>query len=229
MTADAPRQLVVVDLPHAPRVPDRPPRPRRRRPGGPARLLPGRQDRARLRHPLPARHRDAALRAGDRRQRERGHARALRALPHARGDGGGHARGGGAVRPHDRPLPQQGQERGGGRAAHRRALRRRGAATVEELVTLPGVGRKTANVVVANAFGVPAIAVDTHVGRLARRLGFSKHADPDKVEADLQKLFPRAVGVPAPRAHPARPPRLRGAQAGLRRCAVAELCPSRVG
>ncbi len=61
--------------------------------------------------------------------------------------------------------------------------------TLEELVTLPGVGRKTANVVMANAFGIPAIAVDTHVGRLARRLAFSKHADPDKVEADLTKLF----------------------------------------
>lgn len=62
--------------------------------------------------------------------------------------------------------------------------------TIEELTKLRGVGRKTANVVVSNAFGVPAIAVDTHVGRLARRLGFSKHADPDKVEADLQDLFP---------------------------------------
>jgi endonuclease-3 len=56
--------------------------------------------------------------------------------------------------------------------------------------TLPGVGRKTANVVLSNAFGRPGIAVDTHVGRLARRLGFSKHTDPDKVEADLETLFP---------------------------------------
>ncbi len=61
--------------------------------------------------------------------------------------------------------------------------------TVDELVTLPGVGRKTANVVVSNAYGVPAIAVDTHVGRLARRLGFSQQTDPDKVERDLQALF----------------------------------------
>lgn len=61
--------------------------------------------------------------------------------------------------------------------------------TLDELVTLPGVGRKTANVVLANAYGIPTIAVDTHVGRLARRLAFSKHADPDKVEADLQTLF----------------------------------------
>jgi endonuclease-3 len=61
--------------------------------------------------------------------------------------------------------------------------------TLEELIALPGVGRKTANVVLANAFGVPRIAVDTHVGRLARRLGFSKQTDPDKVEADLTQLL----------------------------------------
>lgn len=63
-------------------------------------------------------------------------------------------------------------------------------AAMDELVRLPGVGRKTANVVLANAFGQPTIAVDTHVGRLSRRLGFSAHTDPDKVEADLQRLFP---------------------------------------
>lgn len=63
-------------------------------------------------------------------------------------------------------------------------------AEMGALTALPGVGRKTANVVLANAFGHPTIAVDTHVGRLARRLGFSRHEDPDKVEADLQKLFP---------------------------------------
>jgi endonuclease III len=60
----------------------------------------------------------------------------------------------------------------------------------EAVTSLPGVGRKTANVVLSNAFGRPAIAVDTHVGRLARRLGFSKHDNPDKVEIDLQKVFP---------------------------------------
>src|SRR5690554_759600 len=61
--------------------------------------------------------------------------------------------------------------------------------TIEELISLPGVGRKTANVVLANAFGVPTIAVDTHVGRVSRRLGLSKKKDPDKVEADLRSLF----------------------------------------
>jgi endonuclease-3 len=59
------------------------------------------------------------------------------------------------------------------------------------LVALPGVGRKTANVVLANAYGRPAIAVDTHVGRLARRLSFSREENPDKVERDLEALFER--------------------------------------
>jgi len=60
----------------------------------------------------------------------------------------------------------------------------------DAMLTLPGVGRKTANVVASNAFGRPGIAVDTHVGRLARRLRFSRHDDPNKVERDLEKLFP---------------------------------------
>ena len=60
-----------------------------------------------------------------------------------------------------------------------------------DLVTLPGVGRKTANVVLGDAFGVPGITVDTHLGRLARRFGWTDHTDPEKVEADLQELFPR--------------------------------------
>lgn len=60
----------------------------------------------------------------------------------------------------------------------------------DALLALPGVGRKTANVVASNAFGRPAIAVDTHVGRLARRLKFSRHDDPNKVEKDLEALFP---------------------------------------
>lgn len=61
----------------------------------------------------------------------------------------------------------------------------------EDLLALPGVGRKTANVVASNAFGRPAIAVDTHVGRLARRLNFTRHDDPNKVEKDLEVLFPQ--------------------------------------
>lgn len=63
--------------------------------------------------------------------------------------------------------------------------------TLAELVTLPGVGRKTANVVLGNAFGVPGITVDTHVGRLARRFGWTDEEDPVKVEHQLGALFPR--------------------------------------
>jgi endonuclease-3 len=62
---------------------------------------------------------------------------------------------------------------------------------LEQLVTLPGVGRKTANVVLGNAFGVPGITVDTHVGRLSRRLGWSASDDPVVVERDVAALFER--------------------------------------
>lgn len=67
--------------------------------------------------------------------------------------------------------------------------------TMTELIKLPGVGRKTANVVLSAAYQVPAIAVDTHVGRLARRLGFSKETNPDKVEKDLQRVFPEETWI----------------------------------
>jgi endonuclease-3 len=63
--------------------------------------------------------------------------------------------------------------------------------TIEELVPLPGVGRKTANVVLGNAFGVPGITVDTHVGRLSRRMGLTGESEPEKVERDLMALIPR--------------------------------------
>ena len=59
------------------------------------------------------------------------------------------------------------------------------------LVSLPGVGNKSAAVVVANCFGEPAIAVDTHVGRVARRMGLTQETNPDKVEAELTALLPR--------------------------------------
>jgi endonuclease-3 len=62
---------------------------------------------------------------------------------------------------------------------------------LEQLTALPGVGRKTANVVLGNAFGIPGITVDTHVGRLSRRLGFTTDEDPVKVEQDLAAIFPR--------------------------------------
>lgn len=65
--------------------------------------------------------------------------------------------------------------------------------TIEELTKLRGVGRKTANVVLGNAFGIPSgVVVDTHVGRITRRLGFTKNEDPVKVEMDLQPLVAQA-------------------------------------
>jgi endonuclease-3 len=64
--------------------------------------------------------------------------------------------------------------------------------TLEELVTLPGVGRKTANVVLGNAFGKPGITVDTHFGRLARRFGWTGETDPVKVERDVGGLIPKS-------------------------------------
>jgi endonuclease III len=62
---------------------------------------------------------------------------------------------------------------------------------LKDLVTLPGVGRKTANVVLGNAFGIPGITVDTHFGRLARRFGWTTDTDPVKVEAEVATLIPR--------------------------------------
>ena len=63
--------------------------------------------------------------------------------------------------------------------------------TMEQLLTLPGVGRKTANVILGNAFGLPGIVVDTHVGRLAGRLGLSSQKTPDKIEQDLMQVVPK--------------------------------------
>ena len=64
-------------------------------------------------------------------------------------------------------------------------------ATMEELVRLPGIGRKTANVILGNAFGTPGIPVDTHVGRLSQRMGLTIHTDPVRVERELMALLPR--------------------------------------
>ncbi|MDP6180198.1 MAG: endonuclease III, partial [Desulfatiglandales bacterium] len=63
--------------------------------------------------------------------------------------------------------------------------------TMEEMVELPGVGRKTANCVLGAAFGVPGVVVDTHVKRLSLRLGLTENQDPDKIEKDLEKLLPK--------------------------------------
>ncbi|GAA2639021.1 endonuclease III [Dactylosporangium fulvum] len=69
--------------------------------------------------------------------------------------------------------------------------------TVDELVALPSVGRKTANMVLGNAFGTPAVSVDTHVGRVAHRLGWAEEKDVEAVEQAIRSLFDRKDWVPA--------------------------------
>lgn len=64
-------------------------------------------------------------------------------------------------------------------------------STMEELTALGGVGRKTANCVLGVSFGAPAVIVDTHVRRLARRMGYTEESDPDKIEGDLARIAPR--------------------------------------
>jgi len=68
-------------------------------------------------------------------------------------------------------------------------------SNLEDLVSLPGVGRKTANIVLGNAFGQQTIGVDTHVMRLSQRLGFTKKTDPDKIETDLMTIVPEKQRV----------------------------------
>ena len=68
--------------------------------------------------------------------------------------------------------------------------------TMEELVTLPGVGRKTANVLLGHVFGEPGLVVDTHVRRLSLRLGLTRNTDPEKIESDLQKILPPSDWTP---------------------------------
>ena len=103
---------------------------------------------------------------------------------------------------------------------------------LKDLVTLPGVGRKTANVVLGNAFGVPGITVDTHFGRLSRRFGWTAEndpnkIDPDKVEAEVGSLFPRKDWVQLCHNviwHGRRRCHARNPACGA--CPVARLCPS---
>jgi len=64
-------------------------------------------------------------------------------------------------------------------------------ASMEELIRLPGVGRKTANCVLGAAFDIPGVVVDTHVKRLSLRLGLTRNENPDKIEMDLQRLLPQ--------------------------------------
>lgn len=99
-------------------------------------------------------------------------------------------------------------------------------ARLEDLLTLPGVGRKTANILLGNAFGMDCIGVDTHVLRLAQRLGLSRHTDPDRVEADLSALVPRGGQTQfchQLQAHGRQCCRARSPDCP--RCSVAALCP----
>ncbi|MFJ5675228.1 endonuclease III [Streptomyces sp. NPDC093097] len=98
---------------------------------------------------------------------------------------------------------------------------------LEDLVTLPGVGRKTANVVLGNAFGVPGITVDTHFGRLARRFGWTTAQDAEKVEADVAAIFPESEWTMLSHRvvfHGRRVCHARKPACGA--CAIAPLCPS---
>ena len=100
-------------------------------------------------------------------------------------------------------------------------------ATLKDLVTLPGVGRKTANVVLGNAFGIPGITVDTHFGRLARRFGWTTDTDPVKVEAEVAALIPRKGWTDLSQRmiwHGRRVCHARRPACGA--CGLARLCPS---
>ena len=99
-------------------------------------------------------------------------------------------------------------------------------ANLDDLVTLPGVGRKTANVVLGHAFDTPGVTVDTHVGRLARRLGLTRHRDPKKVELALAEIVPQEEWL-----HFSGRLIMHGRKVCLSRkprcekCAIADLCP----
>jgi endonuclease III len=99
--------------------------------------------------------------------------------------------------------------------------------TLEELITLPGFGRKTANVVLGNAFGIPGITVDTHFGRLARRWRWTDSTDPVKVEHEVGALFPKKDWTVLSHRviwHGRRVCHARKPACGA--CAIARLCPS---
>ncbi len=98
---------------------------------------------------------------------------------------------------------------------------------LDQLVTLPGVGRKTANVVLGDAFGIPGITVDTHFGRLSRRFGWTVQEDPVKVEHEVGALFPRREWTILSHRviwHGRRTCHARRPACGA--CPVARLCPS---
>ena len=92
----------------------------------------------------------------------------------------------------DRILPEQNEKHSRGNIDNRQKFGGKVPDSMEKLRELPGVGRKTANVVLGNAFGInEGIVVDTHVIRLSQRLGLTKQKDPEKIEQDLMKLVPK--------------------------------------
>jgi endonuclease-3 len=100
-------------------------------------------------------------------------------------------------------------------------------ATMEQLFALPGIGRKTANVILGNAFGVPGLTVDTHFGRLARRFGWTAEDDPVKVESAVAQLIPKADWTVLSHRliwHGRRVCHARKPACGA--CAIARACPS---
>jgi endonuclease-3 len=97
--------------------------------------------------------------------------------------------------------------------------------TMDELVTLRGVGRKTASIVLGNAFGVPAIAVDRHVARVASRLGFTRSGDPAVIEDDLRARLPKSQWVKATWCLVLHGRRICRPTPECPRCPVRELCP----
>jgi len=100
-------------------------------------------------------------------------------------------------------------------------------SNLEDLITLPGVGRKTANVVLGHAFGIPGITVDTHFGRLSRRFGWSKQNNPVKIEFEVGELIPQKEWTNLSQRmiwHGRRVCHSRKPACGA--CALAKLCPS---
>jgi endonuclease-3 len=100
-------------------------------------------------------------------------------------------------------------------------------SNLDDLITLPGVGRKTANVVLGHAFGIPGITVDTHFGRLSRRFGWSKQNDPVKVEFEVGELIPEKEWTNLSQRmiwHGRRVCHARKPACGA--CPLAKLCPS---
>lgn len=97
----------------------------------------------------------------------------------------------------------------------------------DELVKLPGVGRKTASVVAGNAFGIPAIAVDTHVKRLSNLLGFVNTQNPDKIEFELKELLPKSYWVNSSHLLAAHGRKICIAnRPKCDHCVISDLCPS---